>query len=111
MIESTPLATAAFSGAPVEAAFRAAIADGINWDRFDGNPSPLRTAYVAAYLQIGAPEDISGILAGQVPGYDARVMRDVVRARQRWTSLPANSPRRVKLRDAYLRGDYQAALR
>ena len=34
-------------------AFRAAIDDGINWDAFGGNPSPLRTAYVAAYLQIG----------------------------------------------------------
>ena len=43
-------------------AFRTAIDDGIHWDSFDANPSALRTAYVAAYLQFGAPEDIGGIL-------------------------------------------------
>ena len=47
-----------FGWAMFRKAFRTAIDDGIHWDAFGGNPSALRTAYVAAYLQIGAPEDI-----------------------------------------------------
>jgi hypothetical protein len=92
-------------------AFSAAIADGIKWDRIGKNPSPLLTAYVAAYLQIGAPEDISAILAAQVPGYDAAKVRGILRARETWTALPPNSPRRNTLQAAYLKGDYQASLR
>ncbi len=90
-------------------AFSTAIADGIKWDRLGKNPSPLRTAYVAAYLQIGAPEDISGELGGKVPGYDAATVRAILRARQNWTSLPATSARRATLQAAYLKGDYQAS--
>ncbi len=89
-------------------AFSTAIADGINWDRIGANPSRLRTAYVAAYLQIGAPEDISELLAGQVPGYDAAMVRAILRARQKWASLPPDSARRAPLRAAYLKGEYQA---
>ena len=91
-------------------AFSTAIADGINWDRIGGNPSPLRTAYVAAYLEIGAPEDISRLLAGQVPGYDAAIVRAIL-ARKKWTTLPPNSARRATLKAAYLKGDYKASLR
>ena len=92
-------------------AFSTAIGDGINWDRLGANPSALRTAYVAAYLQIGAPEDISGLRAGQVPGYDAATVHAILRAREKWASLPVNSARRATLRAAYLKGDYQASLR
>ena len=48
-------------------AFRTAVEDGINWDAFGANPPRLRTAYVSAYLQLGAPEDIGGILAPRFP--------------------------------------------
>ena len=91
-------------------AFRAAIADGIHWDAFGGNPSALRTAYVAAYLQIGAPEDISGILEPLVPDYDAQTVKDIVEARSKWVALPKNSSRRQTLKRAFLHGDYKAVL-
>jgi hypothetical protein len=91
-------------------AFRTAVEDGIRWDAIGANPSALRTAYVAAYLQIGAPEDISGILGPLVPGYDARAVADIVRARSRWSALPAGSPRREALKASFLKGDYKAAL-
>ena len=91
-------------------AFRAAIHDGIRWDAFGANPSALRTAYVAAYLQIGAPEDISGILAPLVPGYDAEVVKDIVEARSKWAALPENSATRQTLKKAFLHGDYKAVL-
>jgi hypothetical protein len=91
-------------------AFRTAIEDGIHWDAFGANPSALRTAYVAAYLQIGAPEDISGILGPLVPAYDARAVKDIVQARSKWSALPGGSPRRKALKAAFLKGDYRAAL-
>jgi hypothetical protein len=99
-----------FGWAMFRKAFRTAIDDGIRWDSFGANPSALRTAYVAAYLQIGAPEDISGILGPLVPGYDAQAVKDIVRARSRWSALPGESPRRTALKAAFLVGDYQAAL-
>jgi len=92
-------------------AFRTAIADGINWEALGANPSAVRTAYVAAYLQIGAPEDISAILAPLVPGYDEQAVKDIVKARTRWNALPDGSTRRNHLKAAYLKGDYKAALR
>ena len=58
----------------------------------------LRTAYVAAYLQIGAPEDISGILGPLVPGYDAQAVKDIVKARSTWFALPEESSRRKALK-------------
>ncbi len=91
-------------------AFRAAIDDGIHWDAFGGNPSALRTAYVAAYLQIGAPEDISGILGPLVPDYDAQAVKDIVKARSKWVALPKKSPKRQELKRAFLKGDYAAVL-
>jgi hypothetical protein len=91
-------------------AFRTAIDDGIRWDALGGNPSALRTAYVAAYLQIGTPEDIGGILGPRVPGFDGQAVKDVVRARGRWAGLPRESPRRKALQAAFLKGDYKAAL-
>jgi hypothetical protein len=91
-------------------AFRAAIDDGIRWDAFGGNPSALRTAYVAAYLQIGAPEDISRILAPLVPDYDPQTVKDIVAARSKWVALPKNSSQRQTLKKAFLHGDYKAVL-
>ena len=69
-------------------AFRTAIDDGIRWDAFDANPSALRTAYVAAYLQIGAPEDIGKILQPLVPEDDAGTVKDIVTAHSKWSGLP-----------------------
>jgi hypothetical protein len=91
-------------------AFRTAIDDGIRWDKFGGNPSALRTAYVAAYLQLGAPEDISGILGPLVPGYNARVVKDIIKARSKWVALPKGSSKRRELKEAFLKGDYEAVL-
>jgi hypothetical protein len=99
-----------YGWAMFRAAFKAAIADGINWDKFGENPSKLRTAYVCAYLQIGAPGDISSILATQVPDFDAQVMKDIVKAHTKWTGLPAGSESRKNLQDAFLKGDYQSVL-
>jgi hypothetical protein len=99
-----------FGWAMFRKAFRTAVEDGVRWDAFGANPSAMRTAYVAAYLQIGAPEDISGILGPVVPGYDARAMKDIVRARSIWSALPGDSPRRKALKAAFLKGDYKAAL-
>jgi hypothetical protein len=92
-------------------AFRTAIDDGIKWDALGANPSAIRTAYVAAYLQIGAPEDISGILGPLVPGYDAGTVRDIIKARTTWSALPEDSARRKSLKTSFLNGDYQAALK
>ena len=51
-----------FGWAMFRRAFRTAIDYGIQWDALGANPSELRTAYVSAYLQIGAAEEIGGIL-------------------------------------------------
>jgi hypothetical protein len=99
-----------FGWAMFRKAFRTAAEDGINWDALGTNPSALRTAYVAAYLQLGAPEDISGILKPFVPQYDAQAAGDIVKARSRWVALPRESSQRQKLRSAFLKGDYRAAL-
>ncbi len=100
-----------FGWAMFRKAFRAAIDDGIHWDAFGANPSALRTAYVAAYLQIGAPEDIGKILGPLVPRYDAQVVNDIVKAHSRWSALPQESSRRKALQEAFLKGDYKAALK
>ncbi|HEY0868307.1 MAG TPA: hypothetical protein VGE01_13055 [Fimbriimonas sp.] len=89
-------------------AFRMAVQDGVQWDRFGGNPSSLRTNYVAAYLQMGAPEDISPILTGLVPGFDARVVADIVRAHQRWQNAKAGSKAYEQNRTRFLSGSYAA---
>ncbi len=100
-----------FGWAMFRKAFRTAIDDGIRWDAFGANPSPLRTAYVAAYLQIGAPEDIGGTLGPLVPGYDAQAVTDIVRAHSKWSALPRESSTREALKAAFLKGDYLAALK
>ncbi len=100
-----------FGWAMFRKAFRAAIDDGIKWDALGGNPSALRTAYVAAYLQIGAPEDITGILQPLVPGYEAQAAKDIVKARSRWSELPEQSPERNGWKAAFLKGDYKAVLK
>jgi hypothetical protein len=92
-------------------AFRTATGDGIRWGALGDNPSALRTAYVAAYLQIGAPEDISGILGPLVPDYDAKVVKDIITARARWSALPETSRKRETLRAAFLKGEYREALK
>ncbi len=91
-------------------AFSAAIEDGIQWDRFGGNPSALRTRMVCAYLQLGAAEDLTGYLEGMVPDFDAKTVADILKARQRWRALPEADSKRAGLKDAYLRGDYGAVL-
>jgi hypothetical protein len=98
-----------FGWALFRKAFRTAAADGINWDALGANPSALRTAYVAAYLQLGAPEDISSILGPLIPRYDAQTVEDVLRARSRWVALPRNSVERQTLQAAFLKGDYRTA--
>ena len=92
-------------------AFRTAIDDGIKWDALGANPSAIRTAYVAAYLQIGAPEDISGILGPLVPSYEAHTVHDIIKARSKWSALPKQSAKRKTLKASFLRGDYKAALK
>jgi hypothetical protein len=91
--------------------FKTAISDGINWDAFGENPSKLRTAYTAAYLQIGAPEDIIPILAKDVPDFDTQMVKDIVKAHKKWTTLPANSRIRMRLKAAFLKGDYATCLK
>jgi hypothetical protein len=100
-----------FGWAMFRKAFQTAIDDGIHWDAIGANPSPLRTAYVAAYLQIGAPEDIGGILGPLVPDYNAQTVKDIVKARSRWSALPRQSPKCKVMKEAFLRGDYKAVLR
>jgi len=100
-----------FGWAMFRKAFQSALGDGIRWDAFGANPSALRTAYVAAYLQIGAPEDISGILGPLVPGYDAQAVKDIVKARSQWIALPEGSSTRNALKAGFLKGDYKAALK
>jgi hypothetical protein len=99
-----------FGSAMFRKAFRTAIDDGIHWDAFGKNPSALRTAYVAAYLQIGAPEDITGIVRSLVPAYDAQAVTDIVSARAKWSALPRESSRRRALKAAFLKGDYKSVL-
>jgi hypothetical protein len=91
-------------------AFRTAIDDGIKWDAFGANPSALRTAYVAAYLQVGAPEGISGILEPLVPGYDTQVVKDIVKARSKLVASPEKSLKRQEWKRAFLKGDYTTVL-
>ncbi len=99
-----------FGWAMFRKAFRTAIDDGIHWDSLGPNPGALRTAYVAAYLQIGAPEDIDHILAPLVPGYDARAVKDILRAHAVWSALPPESPRRKALKASFLKGEFKAVL-
>jgi hypothetical protein len=98
-----------FGWAMFRKAFRAADDDGINWDALGTNPSAQRTAYVAAYLQLGAPEDISSILKPLVPRYDAKAVKDILNARSKWVALPPESVKRKTLQAAFLKGDYRAA--
>jgi len=67
------------------------------------NPSALRTAYVAAYLQLSAPEDISGILGPVVPGYDAQAVKDIIKAQSNWSALSSDDSRGKELKAAYQR--------
>ncbi len=100
-----------FGWAMFRKAFRTAIDDGIHWDAFGGNPSALRTAYVAAYLQLGAPEDIGKILGPLVPRYDAQAVKEIVKAHSRWSALPKESAQRKAWQEAFLKGDYKAVLK
>jgi hypothetical protein len=83
-------------------AFAAAKEDGIDWSRFGPNPGALRTNMVCAYLQLGAPEDLTPYLRGLVPDFDGGLVAKIVKARRRWHALPVNDPARAQLRDAYL---------
>jgi hypothetical protein len=100
-----------FGWAMFRKAFRTAREDGVNWDAFGANPSALRTAYVAAYLQLGAPEDIGTILGPLVPKYDAQAVKQIINARTKWLALPQDSMRRKELKAAFLKGDYMTVLK
>jgi hypothetical protein len=88
-------------------AFKAVLDDGIQWGKIGENPSALRTNYVAAYLQIGAPDDILRMLEGKVPNLSVATAREIMRAREEWHAMPLTSPARAKLKDAFLHGDYR----
>ena len=75
-------------------AFSAAIADGINWDHLGANPSALRTAYVAAYLQIGTQRTSRKSWPGKCPATTRQWWRDILRRREKWASLPPDSEHR-----------------
>ncbi len=92
-------------------AFKLAIEDGINWERIGENPSKLRTNYVCAYLQMAAPEDLTPYFEGFVPNFDANMVADIIRARERWKSLPENEPKRRELQNLFLNGKYEACLK
>jgi hypothetical protein len=92
-------------------AFAAAIEDGIQWDRFGGNPSPLRTNMVCAYLQLAAPEDLTPHFKGVVPDFDAKVVTAALAAREEWRALKEGDPKRAGLKDGYLRGDFLKSTR
>ncbi len=96
-----------FGWALFRRAFRAAIQDGINWDRLGANPSALRTNYVAAYLQLGTRTNLTPYMDGVVPNFNETTVQAILRARKRWRSLPDNSAKRKKLQKAYLNGHYQ----
>lgn len=93
-----------FGWALFRRAFTAARDDGINWERIGDNPSALRTNYVAAYLQLAAPEDLGPYLQGIVPAYDAQAVARILAARREWHALPDSDPRRTELRAAFLGG-------
>ncbi len=92
-------------------AFSYAKADGINWDSIGENPSSLRTNYVCAYLQLGAPEDLRPYFQGVVPGFKADDMDDILAARRAMNRLAENDPARADLRDAFLHGRYASRSR
>jgi hypothetical protein len=86
--------------------FQTAIDDGIDWERFDGNPSALRTNYVAAYLELGAEADLSKLMTGPVPNYDHSVVLAIIKARARWHAHPKGSDAYGAAKEAYLSGRY-----
>lgn len=92
-------------------AFKLAVDDGINWERIGENPSKLRTNYVCAYLQMAAPEDLTPYFAGVVPDFDPKMVADIIKARERWRSLPENDARRKELQALFLDGKYEACLK
>lgn len=91
-------------------AFSLAVHDGINWDLIGQNPSALRTNYVCAYLQMGAPENLAPILSPVLADYDPSVVSAIIRARGKL--FGGHRPGRPfeALRRAYLHGNYKAAL-
>jgi hypothetical protein len=86
-------------------AFAAAIEDGIDWSRFGPNPGALRTNMVCAYLQLGAPVDLTPYLKGVVPNFDAGAVAKIIERRERWRAIPESDPARAQLKDAYLHGE------
>jgi len=87
-------------------AFQMAIGDGIQWDRFGGNPSALRTNYVAAYLEMGAGESLKSMMDGPVPNYDHSVVAQIIAARKRWQAHRPGNEAYKAAGDAYLSGKY-----
>lgn len=87
-------------------AFRMAIADGIDWNRFGGNPSALLTNYVAAYLEMGAGANLSTYMSRLVPNYDHTVVTQIIVARSTMVNQSKGSPAYNRDRGAYLSGRY-----
>ncbi|MBC7328303.1 hypothetical protein H5T87_09375 [bacterium] len=92
-------------------AFQTAKEDGINWDRIGQNPSKLRTNYVCAYLQLSAPTNLSPYFKDIVPNYDEKMTADIMKAWRKWHSLSPDSKERAKLKDLFLKGEYEKCLR
>jgi hypothetical protein len=88
-------------------AFQQAIDDKISWDRFGGNPSELRTNYVAAYLEMGARDDLSPILSPIIPAYNHEIVSRIIAAHRRWQAHPKDSKAFNDARDAFLSGNYK----
>ncbi len=87
-------------------AFKMAKEDGIDWEHIGENPSKLRTNYVCAYLQMSAPENLTPYLKDVVPDYDEKMVEDIIKARERWRSLPEDAPYREELQGRFLEGRY-----
>lgn len=105
--------------------FRTALAgmrnDQIALSKIGGNPSVLRTDYVAAYLSLGAGQNIASLLSnvgvgkkpphytGYWPGDYAvlpQTIQDIMTARANLQALSRNDPHW----DSYINGDYAPAL-
>jgi hypothetical protein len=105
--------------------FRIALAamrnDQIALSRIGGNPSALRTDYVAAYLSLGTGQNIASLLSkagvGRKPSYYTgywpgdyavlpQVIQDIMTAHANLQALPRNDPHW----DSYTHGDYAPAL-
>ena len=101
-----------FGWAMFRKAFRTAIDDGITVGQ---RSVPIRPRCARLMLphtcRSARPKTSAAFCGPLVPGYDARAVKDIVRARAKWSALPRESTRRKALRAAFLKGDYMDALK